>query len=50
VGVVLLGYVSMYVLIVLFKSYCSSCGICEFVVRFIWLCLHIIDVKDGFTH
>ena len=38
-----MGYVSMCMLTVFFRTCCSSCGICKFIVRFIWLCMYIID-------
>jgi hypothetical protein len=43
------GYVAMCVLIVCFRTCCSSCGVCKFDVRFTRLCTHIIDVRDGST-
>ena len=46
-GVGLMGYVSICVLIVFCRTCCSSCGVCKFGVRFVWLCTHIIDVREG---
>lgn len=44
-----MGYVSMCVLIVFCRAWCSACGVCKFVVGCTWLCTHIIDVKEGFA-
>ena len=41
-GFGLMGYVSTCMLIVVFRTCCSSCGVCKFVVRFTWLCMHIL--------
>ena len=44
-----MGCVSMWMLIVFFMKCCSSCGVCKSIVGFAWLCMHIIDVNDGFV-
>ena len=44
-----MGTVSMCVLIVFIRIWCSSCGVCWVVVKFVWLCMHIIDVRDVST-
>jgi hypothetical protein len=49
VGVGLLGYVSIWMLSVFFRMCCSLWGACRFVVKFTWLCIHIIDVSDEST-
>lgn len=45
-----MGYVSLCVLSVFFRIFCSFCGVCKFIVRCIWLCMEIIDVSDGSTY
>ena len=40
----------MCVFVVLFKTLCNLCGVCKFVVGFIWLCMHMMDVIDGFVY
>ena len=42
--------VSMWVLVIFRRMVCSSCGVCKFDGRFIWLCMHIIIVSSGSTH
>ena len=49
VGVGLTGCVSMWVLVVYCRMFCSSCGVCKFDGRFIWLYMHIIVVSSGST-
>ena len=39
-----MGYVSVQVLVIFCRTLCSSCGVCKFDGRFIWLCMHIIVV------
>ena len=47
-GVVgVMGKMSMYVLVVCFSKYDSSHGVCKLGVGFVWLCMHIIDVRYG---
>ena len=31
------------------SKHVHSCGVCKFVVRFTWSCMHIIDVSDDST-
>ena len=47
VGVGLMGCMSMCVLSVLLRTFCSSSGVCRFVVGCDWLCMQIIDVRVG---
>ena len=49
VEVGLMGYVSIWMLSVFFRTCCSSWGVCRFLVRFTWLCMHNINVSDGST-
>ena len=44
-----MGYVSIWMLIVSFRMCCGLWGVCKFIVRFTWLCMHIIDVSNGST-
>ena len=46
----LMGCVFICVLIVFRRTCCSSCGVCKFVVRFVWLCMYIIDFREGSSH
>ena len=50
VGVGLMGYVSMCVFVMCFRTCCSACGVCKFVMGCVWLCMYIIDVSDGSTY
>ena len=49
VWVGLMGYVSMCVLFVFCRTWCSACGVCKLVVGCVWLCTHIIDVREGYA-
>ena len=44
-----MGEVIRRVLMVVSNIFASSTGVCMFVVRLLWLCMHIIDVSDGST-
>ena len=41
---------SICVLVVCFSICDSSRGVCRMCVGFIWLCIQIIDVSDGYTY
>ena len=42
-------YVFICVLVMFFRMFWSSRGVCRFDVGCVWLCMHIIDIKDGFV-
>ena len=48
--VVVCGGVLTCMLIVVFRTFCSSRGVRKFIVGLIWLCMHIIEVRDGSTY
>ena len=33
-----------------FRTLCNSCGVCKFIVGFIWLYVYMMDVSDGFVY
>jgi hypothetical protein len=35
--------------VVCFNTCDSSCGVCKFGTRFVWLCMYIIETIDGST-
>ncbi len=42
----LIGWVSICVFVVCFSMYASSRGVCRSCVGLVWLCTHIIDVRE----
>lgn len=44
------GYVSIWMLIVVFRTLYSSFGVCRLLVGLVWLCMHIIEVVVGSTY
>ena len=46
VGVGRMGYMSMCMLIVAFRTFCNTCGVYNCIVWCVWLCMHIIDVRS----
>ena len=44
-----MGYVLTCMLIVVFRTFWSPLGVYRFLVGLIWLCMHIIEVRDGST-
>ena len=40
----------MCVLVVCSSIYASYCGILRFIVGPVWLCMHIVDVSEGFMY
>ena len=50
VRVGLMGLILVCVFVILFRTLCSFCGVCKFFVGIIWMCMHMVDVSDGYVY